>query len=220
MTAARWVIGPGERAKRQRNIGWGLVFSLLLAGIVAFQNFNYPEKYSDVLFWSVVGFVVLANLINYYRYRGYLRKIRDHYLEVAPGQIRFFTGGEVSALEFDQVDPREPGRDLSLHQLGALPTCCPAPFHHLARQDRYDIVPMYPVAHHTFLRVDPGRDRIRRIWQQRVSIHVNDVRRHVGGIVAQQRPSAETQVGQPLGLVIPLEALHQQRAQKAHQQQH
>ena len=52
-----------ERTLRRRNIAWGLFLSLLLAGIVAFQNQRDPEQYNDVLLWSVMGFVALATLL-------------------------------------------------------------------------------------------------------------------------------------------------------------
>lgn len=101
--AERWVIGEGEKALRRRNIGWGLVLSALLAAIIAYQNRHYPEQYNDVLLWSVIGFVILANLVNYYRYRRYLVRCADHFLEIADGQLRFSTAGEVSSLDLKQI---------------------------------------------------------------------------------------------------------------------
>jgi hypothetical protein len=99
----KFTIGEAERRQRSRNVGWGLLFSLLLAGIVAYQNYRYPQEYNDVLLWSVVGFVILANLISYYRHRRYLTKIRQHFLELEPGRLVFCTGDDRSELDLEQI---------------------------------------------------------------------------------------------------------------------
>lgn len=99
----RWVIGEGERDQRRRNNGLGLALSLLLVAIIVYQNHNYPAQYNDVLLWSVVGFVIAANLISYYRFRRYLKRSAGHFLELADGQLRFSTAGEVSSLELNQI---------------------------------------------------------------------------------------------------------------------
>lgn len=98
-----FAISEQEIRKRKKNTALGAVFSLLLAGMIAVHNYQYPEKYSDVLLWSVVGFLVLANLVNYYRHLRYLRMIRDHEVEVLPGKVRFWTGGKVTELDVKKI---------------------------------------------------------------------------------------------------------------------
>jgi hypothetical protein len=99
----RWTIGASERSQRRRNILWGLLLSLLLAGIVAYQNQHKPQQYNDILLWSVVGFVALANLINYLRYRRWLGRSAKHFLELTDERLSFSTDGEVSSLELAQI---------------------------------------------------------------------------------------------------------------------
>jgi hypothetical protein len=99
----RFVIGDAELRKRSRNIAWGLAFSVLLAAVIAIANHRYPDRYGDALLWSVLGFVVLANLINYYRHRLYLRKVRGHYLELVPPRLIFCTGDDRSELDLQQI---------------------------------------------------------------------------------------------------------------------
>ena len=96
-------VAENELKQRTQRILYGLAFSLLLALLVGYQHFRYPEDYNDVLFWSVVGFVVLANLINYYRHRKYLKRAKDHSVELIDGALRFTTAGDASELTFDQV---------------------------------------------------------------------------------------------------------------------
>jgi hypothetical protein len=99
----KFVIGGAEVRKRRGNVLLGGVFSLMLAGIIAVQNYRYPEKYNDLLFWSAVGFVVIANVVGYYRHRRYLRQIRDHRVEVHPGNVQFWTGDEMSELGVNDI---------------------------------------------------------------------------------------------------------------------
>ena len=99
----RWTIGAGERTLRQRNIAWGLLLSALLAGVVVYQNQQIPEQYNDVLLWSVVGFVALANLVNYVRYRRWLRRSAKHFLELTDDRLAFSTGGDISTLELAEI---------------------------------------------------------------------------------------------------------------------
>ncbi len=98
-----FIIGETEVRKRKRNILLGGVFSLLLAGMIAVQNHRNPEQYNDLLLWSVVGFVIIANVVNYYRHRRYLRQIRDHRVEVQPGKVKFWTGGDSSSLDVNDI---------------------------------------------------------------------------------------------------------------------
>jgi len=99
----KFTIGEAETRKRSRNVGWGLLLSLLLVGVIAYEHARNPEQYNDVLLWSVVGFVTLANVINYYRHRRYLSKAREHSLELEPGRLVFRTGGDRSELDLAQI---------------------------------------------------------------------------------------------------------------------
>lgn len=96
-------VGDAERRKRKRNLLLGVALSLVLAGVIAFENARYPEQYNDVLFWSVVGFVVVANLVSAFRLWRYLRLVDEHYLELVPGELRFVTQGDESVLELENV---------------------------------------------------------------------------------------------------------------------
>lgn len=98
-----FVIDEASLAQRRRNIAWGAGFSLILAAVIAVGNYRYPETYNDVLLWSVVGFVILANLIGYLRHWRYVRLVRDHRIEVYPGSVRFWTGPEKTQLALDDV---------------------------------------------------------------------------------------------------------------------
>jgi hypothetical protein len=98
-----FTISPDSVAKRKRGILLGGVFSLLLAAAVVAGNARYPQTYNDVLLWSVLGFVLIANLVNYYRHRRYLRLIRDHRVDVYPGRIEFWTHGEKSVLDVSDI---------------------------------------------------------------------------------------------------------------------
>jgi len=89
--------------RRKKNILLGGVFSLLLAILVVFGHARYPQTYNDVLLWSVLGFVVLGNLVNYYRHRRYLRLIRDHHVDILPGRIEFWTRGQKSELDIGEI---------------------------------------------------------------------------------------------------------------------
>ena len=50
-----------------------------------------------------MGFIILANLVGYYRYRRYLSMVKDHWIEVYPEQLQFHTKGEVSELNFNDI---------------------------------------------------------------------------------------------------------------------
>lgn len=88
---------------RVRNILWGAGLSLVLIAVITFGHVRYPETYNDVLLWSVVGFVLIANLVNVFRYRRYIRLIRDHRVELHSGQVQFWTNGEKSELALSDV---------------------------------------------------------------------------------------------------------------------
>ncbi len=88
---------------RKKNILWGAVLSLMLVGVIVAGHLQYPTTYNDVLLWSVAFFVVFGNLINYYRYRRYLRLIKDHRIDVDGDRVHFYTGGEKSVLEIKDI---------------------------------------------------------------------------------------------------------------------
>jgi hypothetical protein len=96
-------IGKEELQKRSKNIRIGGFLAAILVIFIAYHNNQYPAKYNDVLFWSIMGFIILANLVGYYRYRRYLKMVKDHWLEVHPGQLQFHTKGEVSELNIDHI---------------------------------------------------------------------------------------------------------------------
>ena len=99
----RFKIGKEELRKRSKNIKIGGLFAGILVIFILYNNHQYPEKYNDVLFWSIMGFIVLANLIGYYRYRRYLKMVKEHWIEVHPEKIQFHTRGEVSELNISDI---------------------------------------------------------------------------------------------------------------------
>jgi hypothetical protein len=96
-------ISRASIAQRRKNLLWSALLSLVLVLVISFGHSRYPETYNDVLLWSIVGFVVLANLVNYVRHRRYLRLIRDHRIEVYPGKLAFWTGGEKTILPIGDI---------------------------------------------------------------------------------------------------------------------
>ncbi len=98
-----FVISEEALALRNRNILWGAGLSLILAAVIAFGHYRYPQTYNDVLLWSVVGFVILANLVNLIRHLRYLRLIKEHRLEVHPGSVRFWTGADRTELDLKDI---------------------------------------------------------------------------------------------------------------------
>lgn len=98
-----FVIGEAEVRKRKKNVLLGGLLTLALAGITAAQQHWSPEAYNGALLWSIVGFVVLANAVNYYRHRRYLRLVQTHRLEVHPGKVQFWTAGERSELDVNDI---------------------------------------------------------------------------------------------------------------------
>ncbi len=96
-------ISHAEFAKRNRNLVWGAIFSILLAGVTIAANRLYPASFNDLFLWSVILFVVLANLINFVRHLRYLKQARIHRLEVADGRLRFFTGDEMGELDPERI---------------------------------------------------------------------------------------------------------------------
>jgi len=56
-----------------------------------------------MFFWSVIVVVVVGNLVNYYRYRRYLRLVEDHRIEIDGDEVSFFTGTEKSVLDTKEI---------------------------------------------------------------------------------------------------------------------
>ena len=98
-----FVISEEALGQRGRNTLWGAGLSLVLVGVIAFGHYRYPQTYNDVLLWSVVAFVVIANAINFFRYRRYLRLAANHRVEVLDGRVRFWAAGKKSELDLRDV---------------------------------------------------------------------------------------------------------------------
>lgn len=96
-------ISAKRRRRRTANVIYGALFSLMLALLVIWGNLERPQTYNDVLLWSVIGFVVIANLVGYLRHRRYLRLAREHRLEIGPRLVRFETGGQTSELGVKEI---------------------------------------------------------------------------------------------------------------------
>lgn len=99
----RFKIAKKELQKRSKNIKIGGILAGVLVIFIAYQNNEYPEKYNDVLYWSILGFIILANLIGFYRYRRYLKMVKDHWIEVHSMQLQFHTKGEVTELNLNDI---------------------------------------------------------------------------------------------------------------------
>jgi len=91
-------IGPAALRRRTKNMAYGAGLSLLLAVVIVWANGQQPQTYNDVLLWSVLGFVLLINLVGYARHRRYRRRAQMHRLRIAGPEVRFETGGEHSVL--------------------------------------------------------------------------------------------------------------------------
>ena len=99
----RYSISESSLQARKKNIIWGALFALILAAVITTGHFQNPEIYNDVVFWSVILMVVVGNLVNYYRYRRYLRRVEDHWVEVDGDEVTFFTGTEKSVLDTKEI---------------------------------------------------------------------------------------------------------------------
>lgn len=99
----RFKIGESELQKRSKNIKLGAIFAGILVLFIAFHNHEYPEKYNDVLFWSMMGVIILINLVGYYRYRRYRRMVKNHWIEVHPERLQFSTNDVISQLNTNDI---------------------------------------------------------------------------------------------------------------------
>jgi len=99
----RYTISETSLQTRKRNILLGAMFSLVLAAVTTAGHFQYPETYNEMYFWSVIIVVVVGNLANYYRYRRYLRLVKDHRIEIDGDEVSFFTGTDKSVLDTQDI---------------------------------------------------------------------------------------------------------------------
>jgi hypothetical protein len=88
---------------RKKNVFLSALLSLVLVAVTTAGHFQYPETYDDMVFWSVIIAVVAGNLVNYYRYRRYLRLIEDHRIEIDGDEVSFFTGTDKSVLDTKEI---------------------------------------------------------------------------------------------------------------------
>ena len=88
---------------RKRNIVLGALFSLLLATLVVAGHMYAPQTYNEVLMWSMLGFLLIANVVNYFRHLKYLKRVKGHRIEVTDKGVEFWTEGEKSVLRYADV---------------------------------------------------------------------------------------------------------------------
>ena len=98
-----YCISEASLQARKKNIFLGALFSMVLAAVITAGHFQYPETYNEMLFWSIIIVVVVGNLVNYYRYRRYLRLAADHRIEIDGDEISFFTGTDKSVLDTKEI---------------------------------------------------------------------------------------------------------------------
>lgn len=98
-----FIIGSQEVGKRNRNLLWGALLSLLLAAVITIGNYRDPVTYNNALLWSILAFLVLANLVNILRYLRYLKLIRKHRVEIEKNKIVFYTGDHTSELDMSNI---------------------------------------------------------------------------------------------------------------------
>ena len=102
-SSSSFVIGNQEIRKRNRNLLWGLILSLLLVVVIIIENYRDPITYSNALLWSILVFLVLANLVNYSRHLRYLRLIRKHRVEIEQNKIVFHADDNMSELDMSNI---------------------------------------------------------------------------------------------------------------------
>ncbi len=88
---------------RKKNTFLGALLSLVLAAVVAAGHFQYPETYNSFFFWSVISALVVGNLVNYYRYRRYLRLVENHRIVIDGNEVSFLTGTKKSVLNTEEI---------------------------------------------------------------------------------------------------------------------
>ena len=98
-----FTISEAYLARRNRNILVGALLSLLLIALVVSGHAYAPRTYNAVLMWSMIGFLVIANFVNYLRFIRYLKRARSHRVVVSDRGVEFVTAGEKSVLHFADV---------------------------------------------------------------------------------------------------------------------
>jgi hypothetical protein len=98
-----YYISKTSLQSRKRNIYLSVLFSLVLAVIATAGHLQDPETYNDMFYWSVIIVVVVGNVVNYYRYRRYLRLVEDHRIEIVGDDVFFFTGSDKSILNIREI---------------------------------------------------------------------------------------------------------------------
>ena len=98
-----YTISETSLETRRKNILLSVLLSLVLAAVITAGHFQYPETYNDIFFWSVIIMVAIGNIVNYYRYRRYLRLVEDHRVEIHGDEVSFFTGAEKSVLDTKEI---------------------------------------------------------------------------------------------------------------------
>ena len=89
--------------RRKKNILLSALLSLVLIAVVTAGHLQDPETYNEMFFWSVITAVVVGNLVNYYRYRRYLRLAEDHRIEIVGDKVSFVTGTDESVLDTKEI---------------------------------------------------------------------------------------------------------------------
>jgi len=98
-----FMIGRQEIRKRNRNLLWGVLLSLLLSAVITIGNYRDPVTYSNALLWSILAFLVLANMVNIFRYLRYRKLIHKHRVEIENNKIVFYTGDDTSELDMSNI---------------------------------------------------------------------------------------------------------------------
>jgi hypothetical protein len=98
-----FTITKEEVIKRRKNIFLGLLFSIGIAVLMGYMNGNDSTKYNDLLFGSIVFFLVFANIINAFRYVQWLKLITTHRIEIGENSLDFFKGEAESNLKADNM---------------------------------------------------------------------------------------------------------------------
>ena len=96
-------IGVAEVKKRQKNILFGLIFTVALVLTLGWANASNAERYNDFLLGSVVIFLVFANFINGFRFYQWTVLIKTHRVELVEEGLAFWKGKEKTFLLPSQV---------------------------------------------------------------------------------------------------------------------
>jgi hypothetical protein len=98
-----FTISRDEVVKRRKNIFLGLLFSIGISVLMGHLNGNDSTKYNDLLFGSIVFFLVFANIINAFRYVQWLKLITTHRIEPNDDALTFHKGENQSTLKADDI---------------------------------------------------------------------------------------------------------------------